>query len=203
MKIEATNQKLQNYDILAVKPETEKAFAFAANHCDVDLISLDLGSKLPFYIKKTTVNMAVQKGIYFEIAYAPCIRDSNARKNIIANIQQFLRVTGGKNIIISSEAARALDIRSPLDIMNLAQVFGIPDKCAREAITTSCRSVLYHAATRRDTMKGFVAVEPLSVLSEGVKWKLGDAPTDKELEMGADFVSFGDMSGFEDADMKE
>ncbi|KAI9335517.1 Polymerase/histidinol phosphatase-like protein [Obelidium mucronatum] len=108
MKIEAMNQKTAKLRHFGCEPETEKAFAFAANHCDVDLISLDLGSKLPFYIKKTTVNMAVQKGIYFEqITYAPCIR-------------------GGKNIIISSEAARALDIRSPLDILNLAHSLESP-----------------------------------------------------------------------------
>ncbi|KAJ3025023.1 UNVERIFIED_CONTAM: hypothetical protein HDU68_007549 [Siphonaria sp. JEL0065] len=201
----ASNPKLNNYDLLAVRPETEKAFAHAANNCDVDIIQLDLSSRLPFYIKKTTVNTAVQKGIFFEVSYAPCIRDQNARRNIIANIQQLLRVTSGKNLILTSDAVKALDLRSPLDILNLAQVFGIPDNCARDALGKNCKSVLFHAATRRDTMKGFVSVEPSSSLSDSVKWKLGDAPTEQELhfETNADFVSFGDLSGFGDDDMDE
>ncbi|KAJ3064539.1 Ribonuclease P protein subunit p30 [Podochytrium sp. JEL0797] len=193
LKIDASNQKLQHFDILAVKPETEKAFVYAAQHADIDVIQLNLAQKLPFYIKKTTVNMATQRGIFFEVSYGPCIRDSIARANIIANIQQLLRVTGGKHIIISSDAMRALDIRSPQDVQNLAQVFGIPDKHARDAVSANCRSVLFHA----DTMKGFVSVEPLSSLTEGVKWKLGAVPTEDELKTGNDFVSFGDLSGFE------
>ncbi|ORY45584.1 PHP domain-like protein [Rhizoclosmatium globosum] len=196
LRIDAGNQKLQNYDVLAVKPLTEKALLSAVN-ADVDIIQLDLSTKLPFNLRKTTLNTAIQKGIYFELSYGPCIRDQNARRNIISNLQSILRVTAGKHLVVTSDAIRALDLRSPHDVMNLLQVFGLPDKYARDAITTSPRSVLYHAATRRDTLKGFVSVEPLDALTEGVKWKMGDVPTGKELEEGADFVSFGDLSGFE------
>ncbi|KAJ3199641.1 Ribonuclease P protein subunit p30, partial [Entophlyctis luteolus] len=178
------------FDVLAVAPTTEKAFQHAVLHSEVDIISLDLGTKLPFYIKKTTVNTAIQRGIYFELCYAQSIRDATARKNAIANMQQYVRATGGKNLVISSDAIKALDVRSPHDVANVARVvFGVPDRYAREAARAACRAVLFHAATRRDTMKGLVSAEPVSVLSDAVKWKLGDAPTEEE--MNADFVAFG------------
>ncbi|KAJ3139369.1 hypothetical protein HK100_011774 [Physocladia obscura] len=191
IKMDASNQKLAAFDLLAVTPTTEKAFQHAAQNFDVDIIALDLATKLPFYIKKTTVNAATQRGIYFELNYSQCIRDQTARKNIISNLQQFIRVTNGKNLIISSDAWKALDIRSPHDVINLAQVFGVPDRYARESVSTACHSVLYHAATRRDTMKGIVSVESVDALGEGARWKLGEAPTAEELN--ADFMAFGDM----------
>ncbi|KAJ3267363.1 hypothetical protein HDU77_000077 [Chytriomyces hyalinus] len=46
--------------------------------------------------------------------------------------------------------------------------------------------------TRRNTMKGVVSVESTEVLSEALKWKMGAAPTDEE--MNSDFVSFGGMT---------
>ena len=41
---------------------------------DVDIISLEMGNRLPFYFKHTTVGLAIDRGIYFEISYAPAIR---------------------------------------------------------------------------------------------------------------------------------
>ncbi|KAJ3245138.1 hypothetical protein HDU78_009865 [Chytriomyces hyalinus] len=80
---------------------------------------------------------------------------------------------------------KGLDIRSPHDVINLAQVFGMPDRYARESISTACRNT-------PNTMKGVVSVESTEVLSEALKWKMGAAPTDEE--MNSDFVSFGGMT---------
>jgi ribonuclease P/MRP protein subunit RPP1 len=80
---------------------------------------LDLGSRLPFRIKNGPVNLAITRGMYFEIRYAPAIRDQNSRKNLIANAMALVKVTKGKNLILTSEAAAALEIRAPHDIVNL------------------------------------------------------------------------------------
>ncbi|KAJ3264877.1 Ribonuclease P protein subunit p30 [Chytriomyces hyalinus] len=191
LRIDVGNSKLQKFDILAVSPRSERAFQNAASNADVDIISLELAEKMPFHIKKGPVSLAIQRGIVFEVCYGQCIRDANARKSIISNLQSLLRATNGKNIIFTSDAMKGLDIRSPHDVINLAQVFGMPDRYARESISTACRSALYHAATRRNTMKGVVSVESTEVLSEALKWKMGAAPTDEE--MNSDFVAFGDM----------
>ncbi|KAI8606951.1 RNase P subunit p30-domain-containing protein, partial [Chytriomyces sp. MP71] len=145
VRLDASNAKLQKFDLLAARPLSERALHNAVTNADVDIISLDLGSSLGFHIKKGPVSTAIQRGMFFEVSYAPSIRDSTQRKNIIANIQSLLRVTNGKNIILTSDAMRALEIRSTHDVMNLAQMFGIPDRYAREGISNACRSVLYHA----------------------------------------------------------
>ena len=43
-----------------------------------------------FYFK------AIERGVHFEICYAPMIRDSTARKNIISNAQSLASVGKGK-----------------------------------------------------------------------------------------------------------
>ncbi|KAJ3416642.1 Ribonuclease P protein subunit p30 [Chytridiales sp. JEL 0842] len=182
------NQKLQKYDILAVQPQSEKAFQVACSQFDVDIISLEMGTRLPFYIKATTVNQAIQRGIYFEVSYGPMVRDSNARRHLITNTLSLVRVTKGKNIILSSEANRAMNIRGPHDLINLCHLFGVSNDIARNWISTNCRSVLFHAATRRHTHKGLASVEPVDVLTEKDQWKRGDKPD--QAELSADFMSF-------------
>lgn len=45
--------------------------------------------------------------------------DSASRRQLISNAQSLVRVTRGKNIIITSEAQRAMELRGPYDIVNL------------------------------------------------------------------------------------
>ena len=88
-------------------------------HFDADIISLDLGTRLPFRIKHGPVNLAITRGLFFEIRYAPAIRDQNSRKNLISNAMALAKVTKGKNIIFTSEASTALELRGPHDIINM------------------------------------------------------------------------------------
>lgn len=45
--------------------------------------------------------------------------DQSARRHLISNAQSLVRVSRGKNIIISSEAQRAMELRGPYDLVNL------------------------------------------------------------------------------------
>ena len=56
--------------MIAVQPSTEKLFQSACSNQDIDLISLDMSSRLPFYIKGPPVALAMSKGIFFEITYS-------------------------------------------------------------------------------------------------------------------------------------
>ena len=49
---------------------------------------------------------AVERGIYFEIPYAPAIRDATLRKNVLTNAMTLVSLCRGKNIIITSQAVR-------------------------------------------------------------------------------------------------
>ncbi|KAF9337352.1 hypothetical protein BG006_005159 [Podila minutissima] len=117
--LNANNPSVLSYDILAVQPTNEKLFQAACGTFEVDIISLDMAARLPFYLKHSTVGLAVERGIYFELCYSAAIRDATARRNLISNAQSLIRVTRGKNIILSSQAMKAMELRGPYDIVNL------------------------------------------------------------------------------------
>lgn len=47
-------------------------------------------------ISYTNLLQAIEKGIHFEISYAPTIRDSGLRRRVLANAMDIARVTKGK-----------------------------------------------------------------------------------------------------------
>jgi ribonuclease P/MRP protein subunit RPP1 len=70
-----SNQSIVNtYHLIAVKPSTEKLFQMACQQLEIDIIQLDMSVKLPFPLKNTNINMAIQRGIVFEIGYGQAIR---------------------------------------------------------------------------------------------------------------------------------
>ncbi|CAG8482967.1 1548_t:CDS:2 [Ambispora gerdemannii] len=164
---------ISTYDVLAVQPMNEKLFQTACNNYDVDIISLELGTRLPFYLKHGTLAKAIERGIYFEICYAPAIRDSTSRRHLISNAQNLVRVTRGKNLIISSGAQKAMELRGPYDIVNLGTIMGMNQEVSKDCISTNCRAVLYRAMTRRDIHKSVIASAPISSMKPYEMWKLG------------------------------
>ena len=71
--IKSTSAVYSHWDIVAIQPLTEKAFLFACSNPDIDLISLDMSERLPFYLKPPQIQLALSKGIYFEISYSKAI----------------------------------------------------------------------------------------------------------------------------------
>lgn len=63
--------------------------------------------------------MASRRGIYFEIQYAPAIRNSNQRKDIIVVSQNIVSHRKAKSIMMSGGALNAFQVRSPYDVANL------------------------------------------------------------------------------------
>ncbi|CAG8438684.1 3550_t:CDS:2 [Funneliformis caledonium] len=169
----SANSATSSYDIVAVQPTSEKIFQNACGTYEIDIISLEMGSRLPFYIKHGPVGLAIERGIYFEICYAPAIRDAASRRHLITNAQNLVRVTRGKNIIITSEAQRAMELRGPYDIVNLGTIMGINQAMAKECISTNCRAVVMHATTRRNTHRAVISFEPISSLKQNEMWKIG------------------------------
>ena len=54
-------------------------------------------------------NECVEKNMYFELPYAPAIRDSTVRRRIIRQSHIYHAVGKSKNVIISSDAKHVLD----------------------------------------------------------------------------------------------
>ncbi|KAI5205641.1 ribonuclease P protein subunit p30 [Aureobasidium subglaciale] len=160
----ATNNRLgalaNNYDILALRPVDEKTFQHACGTADCDLISLDLTKRLGYHFKFKTVSEAVKRGVRLEIAYSqPLMADPAAKRNLISNATGLIRATrGGRGIIISSEATKAVGCRAPWDVVNLAAIWGLAQDRGYEAVSKEARSVVVSAKLKRTSFRGVVDV---------------------------------------------
>lgn len=60
-----------DYDILAVRPTTERSLLLACTSYDaINLISLDVTARLPCFLKHKTIGAAIARGLVFEVCYA-------------------------------------------------------------------------------------------------------------------------------------
>ncbi|XP_010753024.1 ribonuclease P protein subunit p30 isoform X1 [Larimichthys crocea] len=166
------------FDLLAVQPTTEKLFHAACMMFDVDIISISVTEKLPFFFKRAPVNVAVDRGVVFEVSYSAAIRDSTMRRYTIANAVSLMDSCKGKNVILSSAAEKPLELRGPYDITNLALLFGLSDGDAKEAVSTTCRSVVLHAETRK-TASGIIYTTKSGSEQQEAPPTEGDAPAAK------------------------
>ncbi|KAF7515559.1 hypothetical protein G7054_g14515 [Neopestalotiopsis clavispora] len=100
------------YDIVALRPTTDKGFQAACQNIDnAHIISLDMTQFLNYHFKPTTVMAAVRRGMRFEICYAQALSaDARGRAAFIGNVMQLARATV---LFSSSKSATAL-FASPL-----------------------------------------------------------------------------------------
>ncbi|WVZ54999.1 hypothetical protein U9M48_005720 [Paspalum notatum var. saurae] len=160
---------LRTYDIVAARPLTQAAFdhlcqaPLSAQHLDLISIDFSSNSKLPFRIKLPMLKLAIQKGLHFEIAYSPLIStDSNAKRNFLAEVKLLVDWTKGKNLIISSAAHTATQIRAPYDVINLsACLLGLPMNRAKAALSANCRSLVSNALIKKHFYKETIRVDRL------------------------------------------
>ncbi|CAD6270929.1 unnamed protein product [Miscanthus lutarioriparius] len=85
--------------------------------------------------------------------------------------------TKGKNLIISSAAHTASQIRGPYDVINLsAYLLGIPIDRAKAAMSTNCRSLVFKAIRKKHFYKETIRVARLLPNEEltSTKFKLAD-----------------------------
>ncbi|XP_077594675.1 ribonuclease P protein subunit p30 [Stigmatopora nigra] len=144
------NQKAyEPYDLLAVQADTEKLFHAACTLLDVDVITLPFTERLPFFFKKAPVNAAAERGVVFEVTYAPAVWHATARRSTVVNALNLAQACNGKNMMVSSAASKPLELRGPYDVINLCSLMGLSHDQARNALSRTCRSLLLHAETRK------------------------------------------------------
>lgn len=171
----ATNHRLPAlaaaYDILAVRPTTEKAFQAACTSItEASLISLDLSSFFPFHFRPKPVMAAVNRGVRFEICYAQALAssssssssdapaDARARANFIANTISLVRATRGRGLVVSSEARAPLGLRAPADVINLLAVWGLATERGTEALSVNPRAVVVNEGIKRRGFRGVIDI---------------------------------------------
>lgn len=149
------------YDVFALRPTSEKALQQACQTLDCDVISLDLSVRHPFFFHIKTLKMALERGVRFEICYAPGIANTDggaARRNLISNVVQLVRATRGRGLVVSSEARTALNCRGPADLINLCVLWGLARDRAAEAVSREARNVVVQAQMKRRSFKGVIDV---------------------------------------------
>ncbi|KAL6794343.1 PHP domain-like protein [Trichoderma sp. SZMC 28012] len=160
----ASNYRLPSlvsvYDLLAIRPLTEKAFQNACLTLDIPIISLDMAQHFPFYFRPKPCMAAVSRGVRFEICYSQALSaaDPRGRANFISNSTNLIRATRGRGIIISSEAKSAFGLRAPADIVNLFNVWGLQSEKAMEGLRTIPRSVVVNEGMKRDGFRGVINI---------------------------------------------
>ena len=173
----SSNPNILKYDLIAVVPKSEKAFASACSNLDVDLITLDLSeSRLPFQLRANLIGEALRRGVRFEVNYAAALRDAGKRRNLFGNMTMLIRATRGKGIVLSSESSDPFEYRSAADICNMAFTLGLVGDLAFKSTKLNPKDALMNAANRKLTHKSTV-----SCLTE-------EAGEQSHLEQ--DFISF-------------
>lgn len=149
-----------SYDLLALRPTTEKALSLCCHSLDCDIISLDFSVRLPFILKFKALSAALQRGIRFEICYSAGITGggTDARRNLISGATALIRASRGRGIIITSEAKDAIGLRGPWDVVNLCAVWGLGQEKGKEGVCEEARKVVSMANARRSTFRGVVGI---------------------------------------------
>ncbi|GFT80065.1 probable ribonuclease P protein subunit 3 [Nephila pilipes] len=182
------NPVTKKYDLVALQPIGEKMLQHVCSLSDIDIISLNMTENLGFALKRTSIGLAIDKDICFEITYAPCLWNQTSRRSIISNAQLLVDVTKGKNVFVSSGATKPFDLRSVEDVMNLALLFGFQKNQAEASIRKIGKLVLKHARIRNETGCGFVSLTGLYRLPKHQGWivhackvpKLSEASTSSQ-----------------------
>lgn len=141
--------EFRRYDLLAIHPTSDKLFHTACMMMDVDIICVTVTEKLPFHLKRATLNAAVSRGVVFELCYSAALRDTTMRRYMLSNAISLVERCSRKSVIISSGTEQPLELRGPYDIANLALLFGLSEVDAKDAVSSTCRSVLLHAESRK------------------------------------------------------
>lgn len=143
---------MQSYDLVAIIPKSERTMQQACTSLDCDLICLELNQRLTFKIKPNLLSAAVKRGVRFEILYSGLLRDPTSRRHLINNSQALTRLLRGRNLIISSGARNAFELRGPTDVLALAtELFGFESKeKAKMAITQGPNDAIEKGLVRKE-----------------------------------------------------
>lgn len=120
---------------------------FCGGHINCDILSFELTNpKLCFLLRKANLNLPIEKGILFEICYRDLLASQSIRINTISNTRLLVEKCKGKNMLFSSGAKYKLDFRSPVDVSNLGELFGLKMHLSKEAVFWNAIRAIKHSS---------------------------------------------------------
>ncbi|XP_063360212.1 ribonuclease P protein subunit p30 [Cydia amplana] len=143
------SENIKKYDFVAVVPKTLQAFQYACGTLDIDIISFEPETRIPFKVSRKLYRQAVDRGIFFELMYSPAIRDTTARKNIISTAHMYHAVGKSKNIIVTSGAQDSTQVRDVHDVINLGFILGLNSNQSLDVIRSNTRKLIVKAEGRK------------------------------------------------------
>lgn len=190
---------MKKFDIVAGMPTTDQALQHCCQTFNGDLVCFAI-EKAHISFSRKYYNLAVERKMFFEICYAPAIIDSNHRRHIIRRAHAYHSYGKSQNIVISSGAARQIELRTPYEVANLGLLFGLSEEQAKTTMAGNCRQVLIRATGRRHNKAVMVVEVAASRKSESEDEEDDDfMDTGDEQEEKAD----GDDDGGEDEEEEQ
>lgn len=112
---------LKKYDLVAGAPLSDAAFHHCCSTFSGDIVArhFNENSSTRLNITHKYYQLALRRGMCFELKYGPAIIDSNLRKEILSIAHTYASQRKAKNVIISSGALTKFQVRGPYDIANL------------------------------------------------------------------------------------
>ena len=90
----ANDDVIRAYDVFALEPTTERAFASACANGRADIITTQLGARPTFRLRAPALKAAASVGVAFEVSYNAALADVGARRNFFANAAAATRAVG-------------------------------------------------------------------------------------------------------------
>lgn len=150
----SNDQKLLvSYDLISLAPCNEAILQAVCSSALVNMITLDYSrGGLPFKVRSTYVQAAVDRNVAMEILYAPSIHHLPHRKGLIQTIRAVQSASTGKKLqlVVSSGGTDTNALRSPGDIANVLETLaGLDPVQARTAQSSAASWVLEEAQKGR------------------------------------------------------
>ncbi|TMW49076.1 hypothetical protein DOY81_005851 [Sarcophaga bullata] len=140
---------LKKFNLVAGQPKTDPALTHCCTTFNGDIVTFDSSAGLRLNVNRKAYQVAVKRGIFFEIKYSPLLSDSSCRKDMIKVAHNYFVKGKSKNIIISSGATNNFELRGPYDVANLSFIFGLSEDQGKCAIDRFCRQLFLRAESRR------------------------------------------------------
>lgn len=169
-----------SYDIVAVRPGDPSVMDTLSRKTELfDIITIDhLEENRGKWLSGSKVMDRIRNdGVFYEISYAESLMPAT-RKSTLFNGRVLIRSLKSKNIIFSSGAESMIDLRSPVDVMNMSLLWGVANNEARKMISGFPKNLLLQAECR-GTGNGDVCSMKLS---EAEKMAAGNNGNDEDEE---------------------
>ncbi|VDM57731.1 unnamed protein product [Angiostrongylus costaricensis] len=129
------NPRLRQFDLVAVQPADVNILNTITRKTDaVDIITMNPETHVSWLHKPKFLEMIRVEGVGFEITYASALFPAN-RRSCLHSGRLLIRQLRGRGIVLSSGASSMCELRAPVDVMNMAMLWGVSGSDARQLIS--------------------------------------------------------------------